>query len=125
MTGSGKHRVTHYWKNGAELDRDRLADALADDPPPADDLRAAHRRDRAALGLFGFGYALVPSVMVGGLAMAAANTSEKPINGLIGAGIAAMFLDMAVIGAVASDAQRLRRRGLERYNEWAAQNGCR
>jgi hypothetical protein len=125
VTGSGKHRTTHYWKNNWELDRDQLADALADDPPAADDLRAAHRRDHAAIGLFAFGYALVPSVMVSGLAMAGAGVGEKPINGLIGAGIGLVFLDMAAIAAVANDAQRLRRRGLERYNEWAEQNGCR
>jgi hypothetical protein len=124
VTGSGKHRVTHYYKGGYELDREHLADAVAALPEAREEEQSAHRYEKVSLGLFGFGYALVPTALLTMAGMAAGGALDNRAGIVIGTAMSAMVVDMAALLAVSHEAQHLRRRGLERYNDWAAQNGC-
>src|SRR5437588_11316915 len=63
-------RGRHYWKNGREVARERLADALRDDAAAHDEALAWRRADRAAslTALVGWSLFLVGDV---GIAVAA------------------------------------------------------
>ncbi len=133
VTGGGKHRHIHYWKNGVEIDTnggglDGLETALGDFAPTRRGLRAAAATSHASWALLGLGLA---SYLAGLIAF---NTAGPPLSPGPGRDVwwpgLAVGLGGEAAGAIAFIALRAVSDhfvgdALERYNEHAAQVGCR
>jgi hypothetical protein len=123
VTVRGRQR--YYWKNLGELERARLANALADFEPAARAARAAERNRRAAVATLIAGMGLVAAGAVGvGLSygLHARSDAGADVSFAIAGGGGALAIGGTWIAAELSD--RKLREAVIRYDGYADTAGC-
>ncbi len=132
VSGGGKHRHYHYWKNGVEITSTEpggvLTAAVGDFAPSRAELTKADHLETAGWALLGVGLAIFLAGAISGYAAAPPPPpGQKGSGWWPGLGIAfggELFGAGGMLGAHAS-AGRERERAIALYNAHAAEVGCR